>query len=66
MLGGPHPQLEAGREGRFTLRTPFLHAVPCGLSTSARIIFRTTSGQQILQSGDANWLDASAVWTFVP
>ncbi|HET9316605.1 MAG TPA: hypothetical protein VFQ51_13510, partial [Vicinamibacteria bacterium] len=66
VLAGPHPLLEAGREGRFVVRTPFLHAIPCGLSTLARVIFRTTSGQQILESGGANWLDGSAVYTWVP
>lgn len=66
VLSGSHPQIEAGREGRFVVTTPFLTATPCGLASFARALFRNGSGQQILASGSADFPDASVAYTFVP
>jgi hypothetical protein len=69
VVAGNHPALDAGRVGAFTVRSPFIHAVPCGMTTSARIYFRSPSGQTLYQSGlgsESSLLDAAVAYTFVP
>ncbi len=67
VISGNHPLLEAGRESRFNVGTPFVTARPCGLSIFARIVFRQGSGSStVYESGSAEFPDASVMYTFVP
>jgi len=67
VITGNHPLLEAGREARFNVGTPFVTARPCGLSVFARIVFRQGSGSNtVYESGSAEFPDASVMYTFVP
>ncbi|HET9316938.1 MAG TPA: hypothetical protein VFQ51_15200 [Vicinamibacteria bacterium] len=67
VISGNHPLLEAGREARFTVGTPFVTARPCGLAIFAHIVFRMGSGSAtVYESGNADFPDASVSYTFVP
>jgi hypothetical protein len=67
VVSGRYPAIEAGRSARFPIGSPFIHAMPCGTTNSARIYFRGTNGQTVYESGlGTDLLDAAVSYTFVP
>jgi hypothetical protein len=66
VVAGPHPLLNAGEQSRFNVGTPFVTAQPCGVANLARLVLRTTGGQQIYESGNVDLPDTSVIYTFVP